>query len=143
MMHISGYPHLDDAEEKAKSDRVNSCASYCSKCIKNSAPSETPGQDCARCSEPGKKSVCGVKKGPEDSKQCHRDHLMACLTDMGVQDCDLCQRRAIRNCDDTIIEQDMPTYCERCPAGTRMNLECGGMHGYTVDTCNDKPPACK
>ena len=146
MMHISGYTHTDEMEESAKTDRVNSCASLCSKCVTGGMPSMTPGQDCARCSEPGKKRRCGVKKGREGTRNCHREHLAACIIGEGpkIVDCAFCQKRTERLCDGTLISQDdMPLCCERCPPDTRNNLECGEVHGYQVNSCDDLPEACK
>lgn len=145
-MHLSGYTHADPAEEAAKTDRVNSCASYCSGCIKGNIPSETPGQDCARCSEPGRKEQCGIKKGKVRSRACHRDHLAACLAGefKTAVDCEVCLRGAVRLCDDTPVGEDgMPLCCERCPAGTQENLECTSLPEWRVNTCFDKPPACR
>jgi len=146
LMHVSGYAHLDADEEASKTDRVNSCASHCSGCIKDNRPSETPGRDCARCSEPGKKEVCGIKKGKVRSRACHRDHLAACLSGayMTAVDCEVCLRGATRLCDDTPVGEDgMPLCCERCPSGTKENLECTELPEWRINTCFDKPPACR
>lgn len=145
-LHLSGYTHPDPDEEAAKTDRINSCASYCSGCIKGNIPSETPGRDCARCSESGRKQQCGIKKGKVRSRACHRDHLAACLAGefKTPVDCEVCLRGAVRLCDDTPVGEDgMPLCCERCPAGTQENLECTSLPEWRVNTCFEKPPACR
>lgn len=146
IMHVAGYSHIDDKEEKAKTDRTNTCASYCSGCNKDAAPSATPGADCARCSEPGRKEVCGIKKGTIWSTSCHRDHLAACL--LGEYktpvDCEKCLRGAVHLCDETLVgELGMPMCCDRCPAGTAENLACTRVPEWRVNTCFQKPPACR
>lgn len=146
LMHVSGYAHIDQKDEDGKNDRVNTCASYCSGCIKDNRPSETPGQDCARCSEPGKKEQCGIRKGKIRSSKCHRDHLAACLQgDYKVAvDCKKCLRGGTRLCDDTPVGEDgMPLCCEICPDNTAENLACTELPNWRVDTCYDKPPACR
>ncbi len=135
LMHVSGYAHIDQKDEDGKNDRVNTCASYCSGCIKDNRPSETLGQDCARCSEPGKKEQCGIRKGKIRSSMCHRDHLAACLQgDYKVAvDCKKCLRGGTRLCDDTPVGEDgMPLCCEICPDNTAENIARRSWRAVTV-----------
>ncbi len=148
LMHVAGYAHIDDAARDAATDRVNSCAIYCTKCTWNGKPSERAATDCARCSEPGKKAACGVAKFTKATGPCHVPRLAACVGQTSVADCQDCVYGVERYCDLTTAPRGpVPVCCLECPGGFEMNLKCPkdvpSYPGFRVNTCDEKPPACR